>query len=312
MKPTGWRQWGWKKTKKPSLTSDPIQHTVSNWWGKISRNLSGISDTPSLDAQVLLAHILNKPRSWVLAHPEANLDNQQEQQVGEALDRLLAGEPLPYVLGHWEFFGLDFQVTHDTLIPRPETELIVEQALQWLNQHPVARNAIDVGTGSGCIAISLTAHLPDLRCVATDLSPAALRVAQDNAERHGVTGRIKFIQADLFQAFDPQGSSFAEMNFDLIVANLPYVPTDTLRESVVFVCEPGLALDGGPDGMDLIRRLLTQAPTYLAPDGLLLFEIEYRQATQAQLLARAAFPQAQLVLFQDLAGHDRVIGVQSS
>jgi release factor glutamine methyltransferase len=262
------------------------------------------SDTPFLDSQVLLAHILGKPRAWVLAHPEAVLSPVQQQSLDQAVTRLEAGEPLPYVLGHWEFFGLDFQVTSDVLIPRPETETLVEQALDWLRSHPSARAAIDVGTGSGCIAVSLATQIPDLHLWATDLSSAALEIARQNAQKHGVTGRIDFVQADLLDLLNVELSTY-----NLITANLPYIPTETLHELTVFQHEPTLALDGGPDGLSLVRRLLSQAPDHLASNGLLLLEIEYRQGPAALALAEAAFPQAKVDVLQDLSGHDRIIRI---
>jgi len=145
----------------------------------ISARLPG--DTPDLDTQVLLAHLTGKPRTWLAAHPESPLSDPQLAAVEEAVSRLEAGEPLPYILGHWEFFSLDFEVTPDVLIPRPETELLVEQAIMWLQSQPVTAQsflrAADVGTGSGCISVALAHHVPDLRVLATDLSLAALEVA---------------------------------------------------------------------------------------------------------------------------------------
>lgn len=267
---------------------------------------------PSLDAQVLLAHVLAKSRTWVLAHPEAELTAEQQEHLEGSVARLQAGEPLPYVLGHWEFFGLEFKVTPEVLIPRPETELLVELALDWLRSHPVARTAIDIGTGSGCIAISLAAHLPDLHIAATDLSNAALQVAHLNAQKHGVADQINFIQADLLHQLRDESSMLTVQPsaFKLISANLPYIPTETLHGLQVFQHEPTVALDGGVDGLDLIRRLLNQAPAYLAPHGLLLLEIEYRQGQQVLALAQEAFPRAKVEVIKDLSGHDRIIRVE--
>src|SRR6266540_6074057 len=121
----------------------------------VATQLTPLSDTPDLDASVLVAHILNKPRTWVMAHPELALTSEQQKNLGDSLTRLERGESFPYVLGHWEFFGLDFDVTHDVLIPRPETELLVEKAIAWLQKSPVRRRVADVGTGSGAIAVSL-------------------------------------------------------------------------------------------------------------------------------------------------------------
>jgi release factor glutamine methyltransferase len=270
---------------------------------QVRSRLEGQSDTAALDAQVLLAHILGKPRSWVLAHPEVVLTPDQSNILASSLARLEGGEPLPYILGHWEFFGLDFKVTPATLIPRPETELLVECALEWLLAHPERRLAVDVGTGTGCIAIALAAHVPDLRLLACDLSLGALRVAQRNIHSHSVQDRVLCLQADLLPAVVPK--------IDLICANLPYIPTTTLQNLRVARQEPFLALDGGPDGLNLVRRLLQSAAGILAPGGLVLLEIEASRGAAALQLARSAFPHSGVELIQDLAGRHRLICIQA-
>jgi release factor glutamine methyltransferase len=252
---------------------------------------------------VLLSHICNKERAWVLAHPENILTAQQQGGLNTAVSRLESGEPLPYILGHWPFCGLDFTINKETLIPRPETELVIEEALQWLNAHPGQRSAVDIGTGSGCIAISLAAHIPDLRVIGTDISLAALEVASINAEKHRVTARLKFVHADLL----PENLSTC----DLICGNLPYIPTKTLEGLEVFGREPTLALDGGPDGLSLICRLLPQAAKILTPERLVLLEIEATQGKDVLNLAGEFFPKAQIELLNDLAGHDRVIRIET-
>ena len=271
----------------------------------LTARFAPLSDTPALEAQVLLAHVLGKPRAWVLAHSEAELAPAEEDNINNYAARRENGEPLPYLLGHWEFYGLDFLVTPAVLIPRPETELLVERALDWLTQHPTHRRVADIGTGSGCIAVALTANIPDLQVIATDLSPQALALAQQNAARHGVAECITFVQADLLDL--PAG--LHTQPFDLVAANLPYIPRATLAELPVSHFEPSLALDGGKDGLDLIRQLLQQAPDYLSPQGCLMLEIETRQGEAACALAQAAFPQAQVKIMPDLAGHDRLVTI---
>lgn len=251
---------------------------------------------------MLLAHILGVNRTWIMAHPETLLSPIQMQHLNRLLTRLKKGEPLPYVIGRREFFGLIFQVTPDVLIPRPETELLVEEALAWLGARPERRSAADVGTGSGCVAITLAVHIPDLQVSASDLSPAALQIASANAEEHGVASRIHFQQADLLAP--PSGPSY-----DLICANLPYIPTATLHGLQVNKTEPTLALDGGPDGLDLIRRLLLQAPRRLAAGGLLLLEIEANQGLAARQLAQTVFPTARIDILPDLASLDRLLRI---
>lgn len=278
----------------------------------IARRLRDVTDTPELDAQVLLAHVMEKTRSWLAAHPEAPLSNLQLAALEEAVSKLTAGTPLPYILGHWEFFGLDFQVTSDVLIPRPETELLVEQALMWLQSRPVtahsALRAADVGTGSGCIAVSLAKQIPDLRVLATDLSLPALKVARQNALRHGVVSRVDFVQCDLLPPHPEPLPT--ESHFDVICANLPYIPTETLKRLPVYGREPTLALNGGGDGLDIIRHLLKIAPEWLAPHGLILLEIEAGQGVAAVSLAYDAFDHATINLRRDLAGKERLVAIR--
>jgi len=266
----------------------------------ISR-LDNNGETPGLDAQLLLARVLDQSRSWVITHPEASMTSDRTAALEPLVARLENGDPLPYVLGRWEFFGLEFEVTPDVLIPRPETELLVERAIAWLQAHPKARHVADVGTGSGCIGISLAANLPDLEVMASDISSEALKMARRNAMNNSVGQRVDFLCCDLFPP---------EVEFDLIVANLPYIPTQTLHKLPIFGHEPTLALDGGIDGLDLIRHLLITAPDRLIPGGLLLMEIEASEGPAALSLACDAFAEAEIHLHKDLAGRDRILEIQ--
>ncbi|MDQ3006431.1 MAG: peptide chain release factor N(5)-glutamine methyltransferase [Chloroflexota bacterium] len=279
----------------------------------ITAYLAPISDTPALDASVLIAHVLNKPRSWVMAHNELTLTTEQQKQLDNSLIRLKSGEPFPYILGHWEFFGLQFDITPDTLIPRPETELLVERAIAWLQVHPAKRSVADVGTGSGAIAVSIAVNIPDAKILATDISSGALQVAKRNAEKFGVSERIKFAECDLLpHPFPPLplGEGLGVRAFDLICANLPYIPTKTLHDLPIYSREPALALDGGEDGLDPFRKLLKLSPPWLAPDGMMLLEIESTLGSQALPLADTAFPEARISLHKDLAGKDRLLQIE--
>jgi release factor glutamine methyltransferase len=271
---------------------------------EIADQLTSISDTPALDASVLLAHILHKPRTWVMAHPELTLTPEQQKQLDGSLRRLERGESFPYVIGYWEFFGMEFEVTPDILIPRPETELLVERAVVWLRESPRQWTVADVGTGSGVIAISIALNVPDARVMGTDISHRALEVARRNASKFGVLHQIDFVQCDLLPERDDS------LRFDLICANLPYIPTEILTELPVFGREPALALDGGEDGLDLIQRLLSIAPNWLAADGMILLEIESTRGAPAVHLARDVFPEATIYLHKDLAGQDRLLEIQ--
>ena len=274
----------------------------------IASRLTSVSDTPSLDASVLLANILGRPRTWIMAHPELTLTTEQKNQLDNSLQRLANGDPLPYVLGHWEFLGLDFEVTPDVLIPRPETELLVEKAIAWLQESPVRRTVADIGTGSGAIAISIAVNVPDANILATDISSKAIDVAERNAKKLEVDRQIEFIQCDLLPA-KPETFS-TEQHFDLICANLPYIPTETLYTLPVYGREPALALDGGADGLDLVRRLLHIAPGWLAPNGLILLEIEATRGIQALNLACDLFSEAEIHLHQDLTGNNRLLEIR--
>ena len=279
----------------------------SSLFADVTTQLTPISDTPALDASVLIAHVIHRPRTWVMAHPELALTPEQQKELDDSLARLERGESFPYVLGHWEFFGQDFEITPDVLIPRPETELLVEKAIAWLQQSPARRTIADVGTGSGAIAVSIAVNVPGAHLLAADISHKALEVAQKNAVKFGVINQIDFVQYDLLPP--PNESLPSNLHFDLICANLPYIPTSTLYKLSIFGREPTVALDGGADGLDIIRRMLNIAPEWLAPNGMILLEIESTRGSQALKLAHDLFSEASIHLHQDLAGQDRLLEI---
>jgi len=256
-------------------------------------------NTPANTALVLLCHVLKRPKSWVLAHTEYQLTKPEQDTLQEQLNDFLAGKSLPYILGEWPFFGRSFIVTPDVLIPRPETEMLVEKAIQhakFLNLPTI----VDVGTGSGIIAVSLAAEIPGAAITAVDISMKALAVARQNAIRLEQT-RINFAVTDLLSPI--RGL------FNLICANLPYIPSRTLENLSVTKSEPHLALDGGPVGFSFISPLLKQSQSRLAVPGVILLEIESSLGEQALELARESFPNAEIILHQDLAGHDRLVEI---
>lgn len=263
-----------------------------------------------LDAALLLAHVLDLPRAALLAHPETPLSAGQRARFAALVTRRAAGEPVAYLTGRHAFYDRDFLVTPDVLIPRPETEHLIEAALNWARERAdrgAGLRVVDVGTGSGAIAVTLAAHLPDASLHAIDCSPAALEVARRNADRAGVAGRIAFHQGDLLRPLLEAGE-----RMDLIAANLPYIPSADLDTLDVARYEPRLALDGGPDGLDAIRRLLEQATDALAASGLALLEIGAGQGARAAALAENAFPGAAIAVLADYAGHDRLLRVERS
>jgi release factor glutamine methyltransferase len=293
----------------PTLNGDPTMGRPTGLAGDLGVlhnhlrfRLGRHSDSPSLDSWVLLAYLLEKPKSWVIAHPEYRPNPREMERLGSKVRRLDRGEPLPYVLGVWEFFGLKLKLTPEVLIPRPETELLVELAQDWLRERPHRSLAADIGTGSGCIAIALAKAVPDLRLFAADISSGALKIARQNIKEHGLSERVSLLQADLL---DP-----VHNRFDLICANLPYIPTQRLRRLEVYRYEPTTALDGGEDGLDVIHRLIESAQTYLKPGGLVLLEIEADQGRRICHAAEQNFPSAVVRLITDIAGRDRIVAIQ--
>jgi release factor glutamine methyltransferase len=229
------------------------------------------------DAETLLAHLLFRDRPWLIAHSDTELSSTLHLSYRALIARRAAKEPIQYLTGHQEFFGLMLRVTPDTLIPRPETELLVEAVLRWLAARPALRHAriLDIGTGTGAIALALASKLPSALITATDLYPAALAIAEHNAARHHLSHRVTFLQSDLLTA--PQLQSAAP--FDVIVSNPPYVslyeaatmPDEVLKH------EPHTALFAGVQGLDIYRRLLPAAHAALKPEGLLALEFGFGQ-----------------------------------
>jgi release factor glutamine methyltransferase len=262
------------------------------------------SPSPALDARLLLEHATGRDHAYLVAHDDEALPAEALDEYHHLLDRGAAGEPIPYIVGRAPFLGLDFSVSPDVLIPRPETEGLVEHAIAWARRRGGPVRAVDVGTGSGCIAVSLAHYLPEAEVCAVDVSAGALAVARANAGRHA-PGRVAFVQGDLLATLAP--------GFDLIVSNPPYVSEGEWTDLPIGVksYEPTLALAGGGDGLDVIRVLLPQAAERLRPGGLCLVEIGWRQGEAAVALARAAFPGAAAVVRADFAGRDRLIVIQS-
>lgn len=269
-------------------------------------------DSSALTARLLLAAALDKPREWLVAHNDDPLDAAQNDTFERLVARALAHEPLAYLLGRREFYGLEFIIDPRALIPRPETEMLVERALALLRA-PLQDNdpqseagcvdAIDVGTGSGAIAIAIAKHAPGARLAATDVSAEALEVARVNAAQHGVADRIAFAQADLLDNTPYRAR--------VITANLPYVTTAEIEAlpPEIRAHEPRVALDGGVDGLALVRRLLSQLPAHLLPGGAAFFEIGASQGPAALRAAAELLPSARVRLDKDLAGLDRVLSV---
>lgn len=264
-------------------------------------------DTASLDAQIILAHIFGKDRGWLFAHYDQALTHEQTECFTEQVARRAAAEPVAYLVGHREFYGIDLTVDPRVLIPRPETELLVDAVLDHIESR-VNQNVsmVDVGTGSGAVAVAVAANCSSINIYAVDISASALEVAAMNLSRHDARGQIKLLQGDLLAPL-PQ-------KVDIIAANLPYITSEEYPNLMADVrdYEPRLALEAGPQGLDSIQRLLEQAPEHLNPGGVLFLEIGADQGNVVGELIERVLPSArQISIRQDYHGYDRlvVIGV---
>lgn len=265
--------------------------------GTARLNIGPHPERARADAELLLLHILGKDKAWLMAHLDEDLAANTAARYLELLERRSKGEPVQYITGETEFYGLPFRVTRDVLIPRPETEHLVER-IQLLAGRFAAPRIVDVGTGSGAIAVALAHHLPHAQITAVDLSAPALAIAEENAKRNGVA--VRFLEGDLL-------APVAGERFDLVVSNPPYVPSaDRATLSVeVRDYEPALALFAGEDGLEVYRSLIPAAFDALNPGGLVVLEIGYGQSPAITgLLARSGFEQIEFI--PDLQGIPRV------
>ena len=255
-------------------------------------------DDASLEAEILLRHTLNIDRSRLFVEYDSTLSLQQQTDFLNKIARRAEGVPAAYITCMREFYGLEFYVDEHVLIPRPETELLVEKTIE------IARNydsplIVDVGTGCGNIAVSLAANLPHARIYANDISEKAVEVAEHNCKKHNVSKQIRLIAGDLLEPLDGP--------IDIIVANLPYVSTADLPTVNTNDFEPRIALDGGVDGLDIIRRLCCQVEGKLKPDGTLLIEIGLGQIDALTAYLRGLSPEGNIEIVRDLAGIERVV-----
>lgn len=282
------------------MTSGPLVDLVA----EARDRLAGQTDTPHLDAQLIMMNTLGQTRAWLLAHGDYQLNHAQATRFAEMVDRCADGEPLPYVLGWWEFYGRKYFLSPEVLIPRPETELLVEVCLARLSQPELAEPArvLEVGCGSGCVIATLALENPGPRYVATDLSGGALETAGRNREYYRLEQEIDLIRADLTRGL--VGA------FDLILANLPYIPEDVLPSLRVAQREPLAALNGGRDGLEQLRRLVSDLPRLLAAGGLAVLELDPGQFDEVEKMAARVMPGCQLKRYQDLAGRNRVLAIE--
>ena len=289
---------------------DSVPHAIgeATEWGAEQLARCGV-DASRLDGEILLAHALNMTRTRLYALPGKRLTIHERSTYLECIRRRSRREPIAYITGHKAFYGLDVRVDPRVLVPRPETELLVEEAIRQIDAQSRAGKVsvvVDVGTGSGVIAVSLAVHYPALALYAVDSAPSALEVARDNATQHGVAARIHFLLGDLLQPLDHCP--------DTILANLPYVARESWEELQPEICryEPRDALDGGEGGLEVVQRLLAQASEKLRRNGAILLEIGADQGNRAVCLAHRYFPKASISVLPDYAGLDRVLKIDTS
>lgn len=260
----------------------------------------------NLEAEILVRTVLNLDRAQLFAHPEIPLCQTQVGELKLLLNRRLCREPLPYILGYREFYGISYHVNNAVLIPRPETEILVEEAFLWSKERRGPLKIADIGTGSGCIAITLATLLPhNTQIIATDISCTALDVARANANRLKLQGQVQFLQGDLLGPLtDP---------VDLIVANLPYVRSRAFKtlQNEIRDFEPERSIVGGPDGIELINQLIQSSPALLRPSGAVMLEIDPWQSAPLKKLINSRLPDAAVRIISDLSGDDRVIVIET-
>jgi release factor glutamine methyltransferase len=269
--------------------------------------------TPRLDAELLFCHMLQKDKNYLFLHHGDQIDEKTCESYFQLVDIRAGGMPVQYMTGKQEFMGLSFRVNENVLIPRQDTETLVETAISQIKSKKSTLRGLqilDLCCGSGAIAISLAHHLKQtkLKIAASDISQEAIAVAKENATSHGVAGNIDFFQGDLFEPFPKNRKGKGKKQFDWILCNPPYIRRDVLPTLMREVKdhEPLLALDGGVDGLDFYRRILLEAPAYLKPGGWLLMEIGYDQGEDLALLATTCGVYEPITILPDLAGRDRI------
>ena len=278
--------------------------TVGDWFKTAKNELSSSSyfeDDAELTLKFLLESRLKRHTPFL---SNDSLSEKEKSQLDIDLSELCLGKPLPYVIGEWSFYGYDFCLTPDVLIPRPETEFLIEEAIHWLKQTTVdsPRVVYDVGAGSGIIGITIAKRYRDCKVIASDISPEAVAVCEKNIQQHNISHRVTVLLAD--------GLPKTEEKIDLLCANLPYIPEKIVDDLRVSDFEPRLALDGGPDGLRVVEQVLLESFPRMKKQSLLLFEIEAGQKQSAQKLAQEIFQNSTISVLKDLAGKDRLLRIE--
>ena len=279
---------------------------IRECWIAASGRLDGAVDDSRIEAEVLLRHVLGWDRARFFASLREPVDDDTASRLDALLRRRAGGEPLAYIVGRREFYGLDFHVDPRVLVPRPETELLVDEVIAYAGKRGSAGgiSICDVGAGSGAVAVALAVHLPGVTVYATDCSPGAIEVVRLNVRRHGVSDRVHLVRCDLLDGLPGP--------VDIIVSNPPYVRSSEIPKLQREVRrEPRAALDGGADGMAVMRRLFERAPAVLRPGGFMAVEIDPRQRGTALEMAGNALPGASITCADDLSGRARAIIVET-
>lgn len=270
-------------------------------------------ETPALEAGVILCHVLGCDKVYIYTHGDVELQPEKEKEYFELLERRVSGMPVQHITGCQEFMSLTFKVNEHVLIPRQDTEILVETVIEWIkkewakNQKEQAGNKVrimDMGTGSGCIAVSLAYYIENSFITAVDISEMALKTAISNAQANNVADRITFIHSDLFKDIPEE---YRRRIYDVIVSNPPYIPTDDIKhlKREVKCFEPVAALDGGRDGLEFYRSIISEADDFLKPGGLLALEVGFGQADVVSELMKGKFEDVRKI--KDLSGTERVV-----
>tara|TARA_B100000676_G_scaffold312952_1_gene390131 strand:+ start:3379 stop:4218 length:840 start_codon:yes stop_codon:yes gene_type:complete len=260
-------------------------------------------DSATIEAHVVVGHVLKKSRSDLLRDQDVELSEYQQSEIFRVIHERISGNPLSYITGHRDFYGLSFTVNRNVLIPRQETELLIETVMRWICIEHLRLNIVDVGTGSGCLAVALAVNVEKADITAIDISKEALSVAAQNCRYHSVNNRVQLRQGSLLSGF--VGIA------DVIVANLPYIKKNEinhLQQEIMY--EPIQALDGGLDGLHFQRELLHQSRSKLSSSGILAMEISPEQGSALEDLAKEIFPLREVRLLRDLNGHERVLCIK--
>jgi release factor glutamine methyltransferase len=274
-----------------------------NWVAEYLKN-KGV-DSPRLSAELLLSHVLGLRRIELYTQFDRIVSDEHLDRLHDLVERAGRQEPIAYLAGKTEFYSLELEVTSDCMIPRPETELLVERAVEFLRMRKGKQFVCDLCTGSGCIAAAIAKNFSDCRIIATDISDAALSVAAKNIEKHGLKEKVKLLCGDLFDPIMPQLDAGG---FDLIVCNPPYVSADEFEklDKSVRDYEPRVALFAGDNGLDIYRRIIDKVGQFLKPDAALMLEIGCEQAQPVRELLEKAGCFGEIIIEKDLYGHDRL------